>query len=369
MRFSTTSRIAAGLGGITPAFVYHAARDVFPHNPRRKVHLLDRGEFFFPPDRHATTGSGSSHASASSRASATCSPRRAGRRPRAASVSTRGRSSCTPTAPTSTRTASPCNAFGDLYPADLCPANPDVRAYVRALVADVCALRRRRRSSPSRCTTTGSSTATTTSATSSSSGRRPATCSASASASTASRARPPRRRRRRRACGRRCARSSSGSFAGEPRRRPSRASSSGTSSRTWPTASCVAYLDVRAETVTSLAAEAAEVAAADGKPLRLHGSRAAPSRATRPAARREPGRRRSRWRLGVDLRRARSGLPRRSRCSAYAADVDRVRLDLEAYRGALGDCPVAVALRPSPPDCDERREPRREAARSRASSG
>ena len=40
----------AGLDGITPAFVYHAARDVFPHNPKRKVHLLDRRAFFFPPE-------------------------------------------------------------------------------------------------------------------------------------------------------------------------------------------------------------------------------------------------------------------------------------------------------------------------------
>ncbi len=39
----------AGLGGITVAFSYHAARDVFPHNPRRKVRLLDRGELHFPP--------------------------------------------------------------------------------------------------------------------------------------------------------------------------------------------------------------------------------------------------------------------------------------------------------------------------------
>ena len=29
------------------------------------------------------------------------------------------------------------NAFGDPYPSDLCPANPDARAYARALVADV----------------------------------------------------------------------------------------------------------------------------------------------------------------------------------------------------------------------------------------
>ena len=52
----------AGLDGITPAFVYHAARDVFPHNPRRKVQLLDRGEFFFRPERERFKGFGSSRA-------------------------------------------------------------------------------------------------------------------------------------------------------------------------------------------------------------------------------------------------------------------------------------------------------------------
>src|SRR5262245_26599632 len=40
----------AGVGGINAAFCYHAARDVFPHNPKRKVHLLDRGALFYPPD-------------------------------------------------------------------------------------------------------------------------------------------------------------------------------------------------------------------------------------------------------------------------------------------------------------------------------
>ena len=39
-----------GLGGITPAFSYHAARDIFPHNPAQKVQVLDRGELFYPPD-------------------------------------------------------------------------------------------------------------------------------------------------------------------------------------------------------------------------------------------------------------------------------------------------------------------------------
>ena len=38
--------------------------------------------------------------------------------------------------------------------------------------------------------------------------------------------------------------------------------------------------------------------------------------------------------------------------AGYAADAERLRLDLEAYRQQLGDCPIALALRPSPPDCD-----------------
>jgi hypothetical protein len=60
----------------------------------------------------------------------------------------------------------------------------------------------------------------------------------------------------------------------------------------------------------------------------------------------------SSWLLGVDL-------PRVARaCHAveaigYAADVGRLRLDLEAYRAAVGgEVELGVALRPSPPDCD-----------------
>ena len=39
-----------GLGGITPAFSYHAARDTFPHNPVRKVRCSTRRARIFPPD-------------------------------------------------------------------------------------------------------------------------------------------------------------------------------------------------------------------------------------------------------------------------------------------------------------------------------
>ena len=40
-----------GLGGITPAFSYHAARDVFPHNPRRRCSCPTAAQLYFPPDR------------------------------------------------------------------------------------------------------------------------------------------------------------------------------------------------------------------------------------------------------------------------------------------------------------------------------
>src|SRR5216110_213578 len=40
----------AGLSGITMAAAYHHGRDVFPHNPARKVHFLEGGTVFFQPD-------------------------------------------------------------------------------------------------------------------------------------------------------------------------------------------------------------------------------------------------------------------------------------------------------------------------------
>src|SRR5262245_35814685 len=40
----------AGLGGVTLAAAYHHGRDIFPHNPVRKVHFLEGGTVFFQPD-------------------------------------------------------------------------------------------------------------------------------------------------------------------------------------------------------------------------------------------------------------------------------------------------------------------------------
>ena len=127
----------AGLDAVTAAFVYHAARDVFPHNPLRKVHLADRGEFHFPPDLALYDGlriQPSVNPAVRERdvLAETCrAAEKRGLRVNAWTVFFHlDRPGEYPDCNTQ-------NAFGDRYPADLCPANPDVRAYVRALAADV----------------------------------------------------------------------------------------------------------------------------------------------------------------------------------------------------------------------------------------
>src|SRR5215831_12257388 len=45
-----------GLGGITIAAAYHEGRDVFPHNPVRKVRFLESGALFFPPHEPRWSG-------------------------------------------------------------------------------------------------------------------------------------------------------------------------------------------------------------------------------------------------------------------------------------------------------------------------
>ncbi len=128
----------AGLGGVTMAAAYHHGRDIFPHNPARKVHFLEGGSVFFRPDPDRYRG-------------LRLQPR----------VSALARESdvladlCRAASARSLRTRawtvylhnytigeahpeSACrNAFGDAHLTDLCPSNPDVRAYVNALTADI----------------------------------------------------------------------------------------------------------------------------------------------------------------------------------------------------------------------------------------
>ena len=67
----------------------------------------------------------------------TCSPRPAARRPSGASSVHAWTIFLHTDRPDEHQDCVTRNAFGDRYPSDLCPANPDARAYARALVADV----------------------------------------------------------------------------------------------------------------------------------------------------------------------------------------------------------------------------------------
>ena len=128
----------AGVGGLTMAVAYHDARDLFPHNPVHKVRYLEGGTVFFRPD----------------------AARYAGLRlqPRVAQLARAGDPLGDLCAAAGDRgmeanawavflhndrlgfehlECATQNAFGDRYLTDLCPSNPEVRAYVRALASDI----------------------------------------------------------------------------------------------------------------------------------------------------------------------------------------------------------------------------------------
>lgn len=336
----------AGVDGITPAFVYHAARDVFPHNPARKVVLMESGALLYPPDRALYEGLriGPRVGAAALEhdvLAETCEAAAAlGLGVRAWTVFLHAdRSGEHPDCVTR-------NAFGDLYPADLCPANPDVRAYVRALVADVARydvqailaeslhyhglehgyhheryfieLGARGRYLLGLCFCEH--------------------CLAAAARADVDgdAVRGAVRRELERVFG------DSRAAGGGELERDELAELAG--------GELAAYLEARAGTVTTLVAEAAETAAALGKRFVFMDLGGAVKGYTsgRPVGAPAAD---VAWRVGVDL----AGLERvcpEVEVLGYAADVERVRLDLDAYRSVLAQRPIAVALRPSPPDCE-----------------
>jgi hypothetical protein len=126
----------ARLGGITLAAVYHQSRDVFPHDPVRRVRFLEGGVAYFRPDP-------SRYVELHPRRSALARERdllaevceAAERRGLAVHAWTVFLHTDW------TRDGDPAfaelNAFGDPMLTQLCPANPGVRAYVRGLAGDV----------------------------------------------------------------------------------------------------------------------------------------------------------------------------------------------------------------------------------------
>ena len=128
----------------------------------------------------------------------------------------------------------------------------------------------------------------------------------------------------------------------------------------------VAYLRVRAETVTSLAggrgrggrrqADRLHGPERRGEGLRDRAPDGRPGGRDLLAARRRPRRHSARVAQGFGV-------------MAYAADVDRVQLDLEAYDRALSGLPVSVCLRPITTRLRRASTTWRRSSRSPASSG
>jgi hypothetical protein len=126
-----------GLGGVTVAAAYHEGRDVFPHNPVRKVRFLEGGAVFFEPGpalrgtRLQPPVSTAAHALPEAVATAG----RRGLQVRAWTVFLHNGALAE-----AHPDCAPENAFGDRYVTDLCPAHPDVREYAVALAADLARL-------------------------------------------------------------------------------------------------------------------------------------------------------------------------------------------------------------------------------------
>jgi hydrogenase/urease accessory protein HupE len=126
-----------GLGGVTVAAAYHEGRDVFPHNPVRRVRFLESGAVFFPPGPalRAVRMQPPVSEAADVLPEAIAAAGRRGLAVRAWTVFLHNGALAA-----AHPECAPENAFGDRYITELCPAHPDARAYARALAADIAAL-------------------------------------------------------------------------------------------------------------------------------------------------------------------------------------------------------------------------------------
>ncbi|MFJ3214828.1 hypothetical protein ACIPLC_02725 [Kitasatospora sp. NPDC086801] len=128
----------AGVGGVTLASVYHEARDVFPHNPRRVIRYLEPGAAYFRPDparwrgRRLAPVPSTAIGDRDPFAEAAAETRRRGLKLHAWTVFCHNdrlgfaHPDC-----------APANAFGDRHLTELCPADPEVREYARTLVTEL----------------------------------------------------------------------------------------------------------------------------------------------------------------------------------------------------------------------------------------
>ena len=338
----------AGLGGVTVAAAYHDGRDIFPHSPVRKVRFLEGGAVFFRPDpgRYQRLRI-QPHVSELARETDVIPELCAAAGSLGLEVHAWTVFLHNDTLGARNPDCAPRNAFGDPYLTDLCPANPDVRAYVCALSGDIARLG-------------------VTSILSESLHYHPLEhgyaheryfielgpltryllglcfCEHCLAAG--------RERGVDADAVRRFARDEvERVFAGgaeEPREDLDYEDVAGLAG-----GALGGYLDARAATVTSLVEEVSAAAGSEGdvRFAFMDLSGAVKGYATgRPTGEPAPS---IAWRLGVDLpavARACGSLA----AIAYAADVERLRLDLAAYGTLAAGAELSAALRPMPPDCD-----------------
>ncbi len=128
----------AGVDGLTMAAAYHDARDIFPHNPVHKVRYLEGGAVFFPPDKTLYEGLRlQPHVSGLARTGDPLGDLCAAAGDRGLRVNAWAVFLHNDRLGFVHPECATQNAFGDRYLTDLCPSNPEVRAYARALASDV----------------------------------------------------------------------------------------------------------------------------------------------------------------------------------------------------------------------------------------
>jgi hypothetical protein len=337
-----------GLGGVTMAAAYHHGRDVFPHNPVRKVHFLEGGAVFFQPDASRYRDGGlqpavSKLAQESDVLADLCTEAaRRGLRARAWTVYLHNYTLGEAHPDCASR-----NAFGDPHLTDLCPSNPRVRGFVTALTADIASkgvaevvaeslhfhglehgfhheryfieLGALGRYLLGLCFCDH--------------------CLAAA------------KKRGVQATGLRdeVRRELELRFATAPAQEAPELDRAQVAA--FAGGELGGYLDARADTVASLVRDAAGAAAAEGAGFAfIDLSGAVKGYATgRPAGDAAPT---IAWQFGIDVA-AVAGACGQVEAIGYAADPDRLRFDLAAYRSLVGDSRrLSVIMRPMAPDCD-----------------
>jgi hypothetical protein len=327
----------AGLGGVTVAAAYHEARDIFPHNPVRKVRFLESGAIFFRPDpdrwrdvRLQPPVSEAADALPELMAAATAR----GMQVHAWTVFLHNGALAE-----AFPDCAPQNAFGDTYVTELCPANPDVRMYTRVLGSEVARL--------------GVKTIVAESLHYHSLEHGYAheryfvplgpraryllgLCFCRHCVKAASRAGVDAERLQETVC------DELGQVFGGAEEKPLELDGD-----------VAGYARAREEVVTTLAAEVADAARAEGAAfVFMDLSGAVKGYADgRPSGEAAPS---IAWQLGVDLP-AVAEVCERLEAIGYAQDPRRLTFDLEAYRALAGDAALHVVLRPMPPDCDSAR--------------